>query len=199
MPSYLFRRGAVYCTPLVVPPRLRGIIGKSDLGCSLRTKDDKEAKRLLPFWLAEARAIIAAAEAELLRQGEAPADDGRPIIADAGRWQRLRDEYEAEHRAQDDAHRWAEDEAQEAAEALAGRIATNPDLLVPVERGAAYLVREVEQDRDRYRERYHRRKQRDKAPQRPVVGMEHPQSICRLAACRVSALPLHPLQSRPIR
>jgi len=62
MCSYLNRRnGGVYYTRMVVPPRLRGIIGKSDLGRSLKTKDQAEAKRLLPAWLEEAQSIIAAA------------------------------------------------------------------------------------------------------------------------------------------
>jgi len=71
MCSYLYRRGAVYCTRLAVPPRLRPIIGKSDLGRSLRTKDLAEAKRLLPAWLEWAQSIITAAERELAR-GAAP-------------------------------------------------------------------------------------------------------------------------------
>lgn len=63
MCSYLNRRGAVYCTRLVVPPRLRPIIGKTDLGRSLRTKDLAEAKRLLPAWLpATVRSISNRAE-----------------------------------------------------------------------------------------------------------------------------------------
>jgi len=66
MCSYLKpRNGGVYYTRMVVPPRLRAIIGKSDLGRSLGTKDRAEAKRLLPAWLAGAQSIIAAAEAEL--------------------------------------------------------------------------------------------------------------------------------------
>lgn len=71
MCSYLYRRGAVYCTRLAVPLRLRPIIGKSDLGRSLRTKDLAEAKRLLPAWLEWAQSIITAAERELAR-GAAP-------------------------------------------------------------------------------------------------------------------------------
>lgn len=67
MCSYIYRRGAVYCTRMIVPSRLRPIIGKSDLGRSLRTKDQAEAKRLLPSWLEEAQSILAAAEAELAR------------------------------------------------------------------------------------------------------------------------------------
>src|SRR4051812_24396545 len=75
MCSYLYRRGAVYCTRLAVPARLRAIIGKSDLGRSLKTKDRDEAKRLLPAWLEEAQSMLAAAERELAR-GEAPASNG---------------------------------------------------------------------------------------------------------------------------
>ena len=65
MCSFMYRRGAVYCTRMIVPPRLRPIIGKSDLGRSLRTTDLAEAKRLLPSWLEEAQSLLAAAEAEL--------------------------------------------------------------------------------------------------------------------------------------
>lgn len=60
--SYLHKRGPVYYTRLVVPPRLREFVGKSDLGRSLGVKDRKAALRLLPGWLAEAQAIIAEAE-----------------------------------------------------------------------------------------------------------------------------------------
>ena len=60
--TYLHKRAGIYYTRLVVPARLRAIIGKSDLGCSLGVKDRKEALRLLPAWLAEAQAIIDDAE-----------------------------------------------------------------------------------------------------------------------------------------
>ena len=81
MCSYLYRRGAVYCTRMVVPPRLRPIIGKSDLGRSLRTKDLAEAKRLLPVWLEWSQSKLAAAERQLAGQ-KAPAV---PVAAnDAG-------------------------------------------------------------------------------------------------------------------
>ena len=71
MCSYLKpRNGGVYYTRMVVPPRLRPIIGKSDLGRSLRTKVLADAKRLLPAWLAEAQSIIADAEAQIA--GQAP-------------------------------------------------------------------------------------------------------------------------------
>jgi hypothetical protein len=73
MPSYLFRRGAVYCTRLIVPLRLRPIIGKSDLGQSLRTKELAEAKRLLRHWLAEA----AARETSATREGGQAATGGK--------------------------------------------------------------------------------------------------------------------------
>jgi integrase len=71
MCSYLYRRGAVYCTRLAVPLRLRPIIGKSDLGRSLRTKDLAEAKRRLPSWLEWAQSTLAAAGKELARQAGA--------------------------------------------------------------------------------------------------------------------------------
>ena len=78
MCSYLYRRGGVYCTRMVVPPRLRPIIGKSDLGRSLRTKDSSRRQAPAARWLAEAQSIIAAAETELAR-GTAPAANGQPI------------------------------------------------------------------------------------------------------------------------
>ena len=58
MCSYLYRRGAVYCTRLAVPVRLRQIIGRSDLGRSLGTKELADAKRLLPSWLPMPTAVV---------------------------------------------------------------------------------------------------------------------------------------------
>jgi len=82
MCSYLYRRGAVYCTRLVVPPRLRQIIGKSDLGRSLRTKDLGHAKRLLPSWLEEAQSIIAAAERQITENiSPVAANDGQSLTS----------------------------------------------------------------------------------------------------------------------
>lgn len=69
MPKRMFRRGAVYCTRYVVPPRLRPLIGKSDLRCSRNTKDLKEANRIFPAWLADAHVQIDAAEEELASLG----------------------------------------------------------------------------------------------------------------------------------
>jgi integrase len=64
--SYLHKRGAVYYTRLVVPERLRPIIGKSDLGRSLGVKDRKAALQLVGPWLTEAQAVLADAEQQLI-------------------------------------------------------------------------------------------------------------------------------------
>jgi hypothetical protein len=67
MPSHTRRRdNGVYYTRMVVPPRLRHTIGKSDLGPSLATKDHKEMMRLQSLWLSEALSIIDAAEQQIL-------------------------------------------------------------------------------------------------------------------------------------
>src|SRR3954451_10382150 len=110
MCSYLYRRGAVYCTRLVVPTRLRPFIGKSDLGRSLKTKDRIEAKRLLPAWLEEAQSLIAAAERELAKR-EAPLPIVTPPVhpetqEEADYWaemDRLNGELNAEDEAKADA------------------------------------------------------------------------------------------------
>ena len=109
MCSYLYRRGAVYCTRLVVPARLRQIIGRSDLGRSLRTKELAEAKRLLPSWLEDAQSIIAAAEKRLL---PAPA----PIAAYPST--REQADWEAEQDQSRQEFDWEQDAKDEAAEAF---------------------------------------------------------------------------------
>ena len=155
MCSYLYRRGAVYCTRLVVPPRLRPIIGKSDLGRSLRTKDRDEAKRLLPAWLEEAQSILAAAEGELARR-EAPASNGPtyPMTQADADWE--------EENARFWRHFDLREEAQaEAAEALEKRLLRPEAELTTDEASAAWLLREAREERDRYRDRYRRRKRRD--------------------------------------
>lgn len=69
MPSHTFRRdGCVYHTRMVVPHRLRPILGTTDLGRSLRTSDYHEMKRLQADWYVEALAKIDAAEEELIRR-----------------------------------------------------------------------------------------------------------------------------------
>ena len=168
MCSYLYRRGAVYCTRLVVPPRLRPIIGKSDLGRSLRTTDLGDAKRLLPEWLAEAQSIIAAAEAELAR-AVLPAANGAtyPFTQEQADWEqeqeRLRREFD-----------WEEEAKDEAAEAFAARLERPEAELTADEAAAARLLREARRDRDRYRERYHVRKRRDERRNEPVPATPEP-------------------------
>jgi integrase len=148
---------------MVVPPRLREIIRKSDLGRSLKTKDRSEAMRLLPLWLEEAQSIIAAAKAELARRqapAPAPAVVTGPHSQEEADWQeeqdRLRREFD-----------WEQDAKDEAAEALAARLKRPETELTEDEAAAARLLREARHDRDRYRDRYRRRKLRDEsAPQR---------------------------------
>lgn len=155
MCSYLYRRGAVYCTRLVVPPRLRPIVRKSDLGRSLRTKDLADAKRLLPAWLVEAQSIIAAAEAELTRtaspvaEGRAPSD-----------WEQENDQFWR----QIDIEEEAKDEA---AAAFETRLQRPEAELTTDEVAAARLLREAGRERDRYRDRYRARKRRDQAASNP--------------------------------
>jgi len=156
MCSYLRpRNGGVYYTRMVVPPRLRPIIGKSDLGRSLKTKDRAEAKRLLPAWLEEAQSLIAAAEHELLRR-EALAANGatHPMTQDQADWE------------EENARFWRtfdlEDEAKAEAEELFEVRLQKPDAeLSTDEATAARLIRQARRERDRYRDRYHRRKRRD--------------------------------------
>ena len=152
MCSYIYRRGAMYCTRLAVPPRLRPIIGKSDLGRSLRTRDLAEAKRLLPAWLEEAQAILAAAESRLAKQQGS--DVGLPMTQAEADWQAENDRFWRQTDIEDEAKL----EAAEAFEARLGR----PDAdLSDDEAAAALLLREAREERDRYRVRYRRRKQRD--------------------------------------
>lgn len=155
MCSYLYRRGAVYCTRLVVPRRLRPIIGKSDLGRSLKTKDRDEAKRLLPAWLEEAQSMLAAAERESARR-EAPPSNGAayPMTQADADWE--------EENARFWRHFDQREEAKaEAAERLEMRLQRPEAELTTDEASAAWLLREAREERDRYRDRYRRRKRRD--------------------------------------
>lgn len=166
MCSYLYRRGAVYCTRLVVPPRLRPIIGKTDLGRSLRTRDLGDAKRLLPAWLEEAQSIIAAAEKEF-GQVQAPVPAHVPPVHPA---------------TQDEADWWAEiaqveselnaeDEAKAEAEQVVERKLQRPEAeLSTDEAAAARLLREAKRERDRYRHRYQVRKRRDQRREEPAAA-----------------------------
>ena len=160
MCSYLYRRGAVYCTRLAVPQRLRPIIGKSDLGRSLRTKDRDEAKRLMPIWLAEAQAVIAAAEAELAQGGVRKATAvAYPFTQEQADWEaeqdRLRSEFD-----------WEMDAQEEAADALEARLDRPEAELTTDEVAVARVVRRVRRRVDNYRDRYnalkHRVGQRDR-------------------------------------
>jgi integrase len=156
MCSYLRRReGGMYYTRLVVPPRLRPIIGKSDLGRSLKTKDRDEAKRLLPAWLEEAQSMLAVAEQELARR-DAPASNGAayPVTQAEADWE------------EENARFWRsfdqiEEAKAEAADVLEKRLLRPKAELTTDEASAAWLLREAREERDRYRDRYRRRKRRD--------------------------------------
>ena len=155
MCSYMYRRGAVYCTRMIVPPRLRQIIGKSDLGRSLRTSDLAEAKRLLPSWLEEAQSFLAAAEAELAR-GDAPA-----VTVSSYHMTREQADWEEEN-----ANFWREvdieeETKEEEAEVFEAKLERPEAELSKDEAAAARLLKGAKRERDRYRERYQRRKQSD--------------------------------------
>lgn len=158
MCSYLKpRNGGVYYTRMVVPPRLRPILGRSDLGRSLRTKDRAEAKRLLPEWLAEAQATLAAAEKELARR-KAPTPQSTPPVhpateVEADSWSEFA-QLEAELNAEDEVKAEAED-------AFEARLQRPERDLTTDEAAAARLLRGAREERDRYRHRYNVRKRRD--------------------------------------
>ena len=166
MCSYLYRRGAVYCTRMIVPPRLRAIIGKSDLGRSLKTKDQADAKRLLPSWLEEAQSIIAAAEAELARR-DAPTVNAASysMTREQADWEEENDQYWRQVEWEDE----AKDEAAEAFEERLKRTDLTGD-----EAAADRLLKGVKRERDRYRERYQQRKHRGKQGKdaNPASGRE---------------------------
>jgi integrase len=166
MCSYLkSRNGGVYYTRMVVPPRLRPIIGKSDLGRSLKTKVRDEAKRLLPAWLAEAQSIIAAAEAELARQAT-PAAKATGALTPS-EWEMENDRFWRKV--------YQEEEVQaEADEAFETRLQRPEGELSPDEAAAARLLTEARRERDRYRERYHVRKRRDERGNRAVNERQVP-------------------------
>jgi integrase len=156
MCSYLKpRNGGVYYTRMVVPPRLREIIGKSDLGRSLKTKDRAEAKRLLPSWLEEAQSTLAAAELALARRQSAAAVVSGPLTQEEADWEAEQDRFNRELD-------WEDEAKAEAEEALEARLQRPEAELTKDEAAAARLLREARRDRDRYRHRYHIRKRRDR-------------------------------------
>jgi integrase len=140
---------------MIVPPRLRPIILKSDLGRSLRTKDLAEAKRLLPSWLEEAQSIIAAAEAELARRQASATVVSGPRTQEEADWQEENDRFWRQVEIEDEAK-------QEEADAFEARLKRPEVELSRDERAAARLLRDAEISRDDYRRRYHIRKFRDR-------------------------------------
>ena len=160
MCSYLHRRSGVYCTRMVVPPRLRIIIGKSDLGRSLRTKELAEAKRLLPSWLQEAQASLAAAEKELAcgstRPAQAHTAQSHALTQQQADWEEEDDNFWQGVEREDEAKAEAED-------ALLAKLDGPESELTQEQGAAARLIKDMGRDRDRYRNRYRARKQRDEA------------------------------------
>lgn len=153
MPSHVHRRGGgVYYTRMVVPPRLRSIIGKSDLGRSLLTSDYKEMTRLQPLWLEEAQAIIDAADRELSRQQAIRTADAAPYDPYA-----LMSEEQFERQQQQE----AEEARQIAAEDDAWMEAQEWEASLDPTHPGARLLAGAKAERDRYRDRYHARRQRD--------------------------------------
>lgn len=153
MPSHTFRRdGGVYYTRMVVPPRLRSIIGKTDIGRSLRTSDHKEMMRLQPVWLSEALSIIDAAERELSRQQASGVSNLTPYDPFAAMTEEELGR-QLEHEAEEARQIGAEDDAWEDAQAW--------ELGLAAEHPAVRLLADARIERDRYRGRYHARKQRD--------------------------------------
>ena len=156
MCTYLRRRnGGMYYTRMVVPPRLRPIIGKSDLGRSLGTKDRAEAKLLLPAWLAEAQSIITDAEAELARRQAGAAVISGPLTQDEADWQAENDRYWRELDREDEAKI-------EVDEAFEARLERPENELTADEAAAARLLRHARWERDRCRSRYGHIKRRSK-------------------------------------
>ena len=142
MCSYMYRRGAVYCTRMIVPLRLRPIIGKSDLGRSLRTSDLAEAKRLLPSWLEEAQSLLAAAEAELAR-GIGPAAN----LASDHMTQEQADWEEENSRFWQQVD-WEDEAKDEAAEAFEERLQRPEGELTGDEAAAVRLLKGAKRERD---------------------------------------------------
>jgi len=154
MPSHMHRRGAVYYTRMIVPPRLRTIIGKSDIGRSLGTSDYRDAIDLHAVWLAEARATVRAAEAELVRRQQAALIVSGPQTQEEADWLEEQDRFNRELE-------WEYEAQVEADEAVEAKLLHPTAELTPEEVSAARLIREARKERDRYRERYRVRKQRD--------------------------------------
>jgi integrase len=165
MPSHMHRRGAVYYTRMMVPPRLRAIIGKSDIGRSLGTSDYREAVRLQPVWLAEALAMIDAAEAELARRQQAALVVNGPQTQEEADWLEEQDRFNRELE-------WEYEAQVEADDAVEAKLLHPTADLTPDEAAAARLIREARKERDRYRDRYRVRKRRDQGN-----GQSEPQRI----------------------
>lgn len=180
MPSRTFRRdGGVYYTRMVVPPRLRPIIGKTDIGRSLRTSDYKEMMRLQPIWLSEALAIIDAAERELSRQQASQIANAAPYDAFPGMTE-ADFERQEQHWAGEAREIAAEDDAWEAAQVWEAGLA--PD------HHAARLLADARAERDRYRGRYHVRKARDQEKKSSALPETEPIFWAKAAAKSVVSI-----------
>ncbi|ARR56180.1 hypothetical protein HY78_23340 [Rhizorhabdus wittichii DC-6] len=157
MPSHLDRRGAVYYSRLVVPPRLRPIIGKSDLGRSLRTKDLAVAKDRLAAWLIEARATLTEAEAKHAAANKEQSVAVRSSPPPSPPWELAQLEYEEELAAIQSAETAEEAWLIEQADALEQRLKSDDAQLTDQERAAAFLFRHLEEQRDDQVRRYRQR------------------------------------------
>jgi len=165
MQSHLHRRGAVYYTRLIVPPRLRAIIGKSDLGRSLKTKDLGVAKDRLAAWLIEARALLTEAEAQLAKGAKSQPVPAQSRPASSSPWELAQFEYEEELAAIQSAEAAEEAWLIEQSDALEQTLKSPDAELTDEQRAAAFLFRHLEDQRDNYRRRYRRRKFADDGKQ----------------------------------
>jgi integrase len=164
MCTYLDQVGATYYFRRAVPQELQPYLltanGKprTEFKISLRTKDRETAKRKLREYAEATDIAFDKARAALARDQAPPA---APLSPTDARRERAELEYD-EGLAVFEAQRSAEHDARvEEAEVLEARLKLPSDQLSATERAAALLLRDLEEDRDRYRGRYRRRKLRD--------------------------------------
>jgi len=154
---YYFRRG--------IPEHLRPIVGRREWFFSLKTKDRAEAKRrVLQIESPRYDTLLQAAQDEYARQPQTvtplPASDpfAGMTLEEFEDWQQ-----------QDREQLWqlsAEDDRMEEAEAWAATL--------PADHKAALLLREAQENLNRYRDRYRRRKRRDqKQEAAPAIAAPH--------------------------
>lgn len=152
MCTYLAKRQSTYYFRRAIPAELRPTFdGRAEFMWSLRTKDRAEAKRLIPAETLATDKLLDAASAKLRTPVE-PVPDASPWDPWRGMTQ---DEFEAqlEHRAQETQLSIREDEAWLAAQEWEANL--------PHGHRATLLLRDARRQRDEYRDRYVRRKDRD--------------------------------------